>query len=63
MTISGHKIRCVFDRYNIVSREDLKEVTRKRQVFNELQTVQLRDGYDLFNTGLLQRKKATIVRL
>jgi len=45
MAISGHKTRGVFDRYNIVSQEDLKEAARKRQAFNEKQTERLQFGY------------------
>jgi hypothetical protein len=36
MMISGHKTRSIFDRYHIVSDEDLKEATRKQQAFHEM---------------------------
>jgi hypothetical protein len=35
MTISGHKTRSVFDRYHIISDEDLKEAAKKQQAFHE----------------------------
>ena len=46
MAISGHKTRAVFDRYNIVSQEDLKEAARKRQAFNEEQAKRLQLSYN-----------------
>lgn len=46
MMISGHKTRSVFDRYNIVSQDDLKEAAVKRQQFTEKQAEWLQNGYN-----------------
>lgn len=46
MMISGHKTRCVFDRYNIVSQDDLKEAAVKRQKFTAKQDEQLQNSYN-----------------
>ena len=41
MTISGHKTRNVFDRYNITSQDDLRDAARRRHEFTEKQAEQL----------------------
>ena len=37
MKISGHKTRSVFDRYDIVSDQDLREAAKKKQAYHEKQ--------------------------
>jgi len=37
MEISGHKTRSVFDRYNIVSDQDLREAAKKKQLYHDKQ--------------------------
>ncbi|MGP8154324.1 MAG: hypothetical protein ACLQBQ_09330 [Smithella sp.] len=60
MSISGHKTRSVFDRYNIVSQDDLQEAARKRHEFCEKQMEQLQNGY---NQPQIMKKDSTIIAL
>jgi integrase len=43
MVISGHKSRSVFERYNIVNDQDLREAARKKQTYHEKQNVMAGD--------------------
>jgi integrase len=46
MAISGHRTRNVFDRYNIVSQDDLREAAQKGREFCEKQAGQLQNSYN-----------------
>jgi len=52
MAISGHKTRSVFDRYNIINQDDLREAARKQESYLRLQ-----NGYIL---GTPPNKKAPV---
>jgi len=54
MAISGHKTRSVFDRYNIINQDDLKEATIKQERYLRLQ-----NGY---NPGTTSKEKASSKR-
>lgn len=51
MTISGHKTRSVFERYNVVSETDFKIVSQKQEAYLQAQTDTLSSTMDCFPTN------------
>jgi hypothetical protein len=49
MLISGHKTRSVFDRYNIVSEEDLRDAAKKN--FSESSSTEKRVHRSTYGSG------------
>jgi len=57
MTISGHKTRSVFERYNIVSDQDLREASRKKQAYHERQRI-IQESFDQRRGEIIPFKQA-----
>ena len=43
MELSGHKTRSVFDRYNIVSNQDIEEAKNRKQAYHDKQKNTIKD--------------------
>jgi len=60
MKISGHKTRAVFDRYNIVSTEDVQAAMRKREALSTGANVQPAHGAKLVQSA--PKRKAKLLK-
>ena len=53
MKISGHKTRSVFDRYNIISEQNLKDASEKLSQHYEVRKESIEQAVDGLNTGII----------